>query len=144
MASISKAEIENFRKNMTIFRRLAGWSVPEFAEMVDLSRQTISGIESKRNSMSCVQYIAFRSLFEREAMRQYQEGNKVLLKSMSVLLSDKKVDEEMAEQMQTVAAAKAGGATKKQLNALIEILIPATLHLITLAAFLDIVLNSDE
>ena len=122
MSKISKSEIELFRSNMSTFRRMAGWTAAELAEKVDLSRQTIVNLETRENSMSCLQYIAFRSLFEREALLQEKAGNKVLLESLSYFLTK---DSSSSDQIRTIAAAKAGGANNNQLAMLINALLPA-------------------
>lgn len=54
------------QKNLLLFRRALGWTAEEFGEKIGVTRQTINNLESGRSTLTKTQYIAMRSVIERE------------------------------------------------------------------------------
>ena len=146
MTKFEKEEIELFRRHLTTFRKLAGWTATDLGEKVGLTRQTIIHLETSPNSMSTIQYIAFRSLFEQRAELQAKKQNPILKDSMAYLLSDQKKDPNRENQVNVIAAAKAGGATTNQILSVINALLPAAIvaaEFFTAFSFLNTILKDD-
>ncbi len=61
-----KKQIERMQKNLLLFRRALGWTAEEFGEKIGVTRQTINNLESGRSTLTKTQYIAMRSVIERE------------------------------------------------------------------------------
>lgn len=57
-------KIPRMQISMSTLRKVAGWSAEELANMLDVTRQSIANLESRRVKMTKIQYIAFRSVFE--------------------------------------------------------------------------------
>ena len=65
------------------FRKLSGWTSEELAMKCDVSKQNISRIENMDNNINRFQYIAFRTLFEEEALNSKEKTH---LKNCLLLL----------------------------------------------------------
>lgn len=57
-------QISVMKENMATLRKLAGWSAKDLSDVFELSRPTISGIETNPDhKMSVLQYVSIRTLF---------------------------------------------------------------------------------
>ena len=109
----SEKEIRRFQENLRVFRKLGGWTTQELGDMVGVTKQTISNLETKASKMSKIQYIALRSVLENEANSDSKNAE-LLQKALLALLDDSKSDEEYADaekQIGLAAAALSGGAS---------------------------------
>ena len=114
-------EIKRFQDNLRTFRKLGGWTTQELGDMVGVTKQTISNLETKTSKMSKIQYIALRSVLENEANSDSKNAE-LLKKALLVLLDDSKSDEEYADaekQIGVAAAAVSGGASVEAATSLI-------------------------
>lgn len=57
---------EDFRENLALIRKAAGWSENEFGNRLGLTRQTISNLENQNTELSKVQYLAMRYVINDE------------------------------------------------------------------------------
>ena len=124
-----KKEIARFQRNLETLRKIAGWSTDDLAEKIGVTKQTVRNLElavkvggDGKPVMSKLQYIGLRSAFQVEA-----EANDLLAKAMPILLNPNESDEEAAdtaEKVQTITAAKAGGASTAAVTKLLLALFP--------------------
>ncbi|MBQ4090583.1 MAG: helix-turn-helix transcriptional regulator [Clostridia bacterium] len=124
-----KKEIARFQRNLETLRRIAGWSTDDLAEKIGVTKQTVRNLElavkaggNGKPAMSKLQYIGIRSAFQVES-----ETNDLLAKAMPILLNPNESDEEAAEtseKVQTITAAKAGGASTAAVTKLLLALFP--------------------
>lgn len=83
-------KIIRLQDNLSCIRKLAGWTAEDLAEQLGVTKQTISNIETKRTTMTKMQYIALRAVFDKRM--EELEDSKVLAKAVEIL-----VDAEDAE-----------------------------------------------
>ena len=70
-------EIQRMQDNLLLIRRAIGWTASEFGEQIGVTRQTINNIESGRNKLTKIQYIALRSLIDAEIVKHQEETKMV-------------------------------------------------------------------
>lgn len=114
-------QIELLQTNLQTIRKIAGWTIEDFGDRLGVSKQTISNLENAKTQMSLIQYIAIRSIFDYE-IEEHPE-NEVLAKTIHLLLDEEEnLSEEDYEKVKqaidTVAAAKSGGADETMLSSL--------------------------
>ena len=60
-------EIDQFRKDIPLYRAVAGWTSEQLAERLEISRATLSKIETVDFHISVIQYYAILKVLEIEA-----------------------------------------------------------------------------
>ena len=70
-------EIQRMQDNLLLIRRAIGWTASEFGEQIGVTRQTINNIESGRNKLTKIQYIAMRSVIDAEIVKHQEETKMV-------------------------------------------------------------------
>ena len=70
-------EIQRMQDNLLLIRRAIGWTASEFGEQIGVTRQTINNIESWRNKLTKIQYIAMRSVIDAEIVKHQEETKMV-------------------------------------------------------------------
>lgn len=82
---LSDFELETkiVQENLGELRKIAGWTAENLAEKLDVTKQTISNLETGKVQMSRMQYIAIRSVFSCEMFINKQ--NATLRKVIEVL-----------------------------------------------------------
>ena len=65
--------VENFQNVLQDVRRQIGWNITQMANVLDVTRQTISNLETKRTKLTWVQYLAFAAVIDhdREAVKKH-------------------------------------------------------------------------
>lgn len=77
--------ISKFQENLSIIRKVAGWTTQELADELGVARQTVSNLETGRSPMSKLQYLALRTVFNAEIARS---ENRDLAKVIKTLVDD--------------------------------------------------------
>lgn len=90
-------EIEKLTQSLPSIRKIAGWSSEELGELIGVTKQTISNIETRKSKMSKTQYIAIRTIIDYE-IAEHPE-NELLANVVYILLDsdDTKENEEKAK-----------------------------------------------
>ena len=70
-------QIQRMQDNLLLIRRAIGWTASEFGEQIGVTRQTINNIESGRNKLTKIQYIAMRSVIDAEIVKHQEETKMV-------------------------------------------------------------------
>ena len=70
-------EIQRMQDNLLLIRRAIGWTASEFGEQIGVTRQSINNIESGRNKLTKIQYIAMRSVVDAEIVKHQEETKMV-------------------------------------------------------------------
>ncbi|WP_125969086.1 helix-turn-helix domain-containing protein [Bifidobacterium samirii] len=77
--------IERFQSNLSIIRKVAGWTVQQLADELGVARQTVANLEAGRTPMSKLQYLALRTVFNAEIVRSH---NRDLARIIKTLVDD--------------------------------------------------------
>ena len=131
MNDSQKREVDKFQRNLSMIRRISGLTAEELGTRIGVSKQMISTLEkdSSNYRMTKQQYIALRAVLENEADRQETEQDGSILRQvMTILLNDNSSESESREneeRVQTVAAAKNGGASGSSVRKILSILYPS-------------------
>lgn len=102
MTNFTEKEIEKLQSNLSVIRRVAGWTTAELGDLIGVTKQTISNLENKNTKMSKLQYIAIRSVIDYEIADNPE--NVALGKVVEILLDTEELTEEEQEKVQTTAA----------------------------------------
>lgn len=81
--STDNRQIEKLQTNLSSLRKIAGWTAEDLGNELDVTKQTISNLETGKTKMSRVQYIAIRAVLDMEAKK-----NENLSKAMNLVLND--------------------------------------------------------
>lgn len=115
MNAEQRVKVKRLQKNLMALRKFAGWSTTDLAELLGVTKQTISNLENENTEMSLVQYIAIRAILDDEIQRQ--KDNETLKVAVEVLLDDEQLSEEEQEELQKksefIATAMSSESQKK-------------------------------
>ena len=97
MKKYTEHEIEKLTQSLPSIRKIADWSSEELGELIGVTKQTISNIETRKSKMSKTQYIAIRTIIDYE-IAEHPE-NELLANVVYILLDsdDTKENEEKAK-----------------------------------------------
>ncbi|MGN1123784.1 MAG: helix-turn-helix transcriptional regulator [Eubacterium sp.] len=97
MKKYTEHEIEKLTQSLPSIRKIAGWSSEELGELIGVTKQTISNIETRKSKMSKTQYIAIRTIIDYEIAEH--PDNELLANVVYILLDsdDTKENEEKAK-----------------------------------------------
>lgn len=116
--STDNRQIEKLQTNLSSLRKIAGWTAEDLGNELDVTKQTISNLETGKTKMSRVQYIAIRAVLDMKAKK-----NENLSKAMNLVLNDDdstaKEQEKNEEKVKTVAAATNKGVSADMLGAIL-------------------------
>lgn len=101
------------QKNLSVIRKIAGWTSAELGELIGVTKQTISNLENDRAQMTKTQYIAIRAMLDYEIANNKE--NDTLAQVVNILLeSDELSEEEQVKVDATMAYVK--GAKEKGMS----------------------------
>lgn len=84
---LRKKMIDTMQKSLRKIRLILGLGVQELGELIGLTRQTINNLETQKNNMNSIQYIAICSIIE-----NYVKEKPELLSIISTILKSNEVD----------------------------------------------------
>lgn len=108
MTYATELEIKRLTENLSVIRKVAGWSCADLGELIGVTKQTISNIETKTYKMTKTQYIAIRAVIDFEI--QEHPENDLLAKIVELLLDSEETQENTQKTEATRALVKS--ATK--------------------------------
>ncbi|KFI94540.1 helix-turn-helix transcriptional regulator [Bifidobacterium stellenboschense] len=82
---IERRWIGKFQENLSIIRKVAGWTTQELADELGVARQTVSNLETGKTPMSKLQYLALRTVFNAEIA---EHDNRDLARVITTLVDD--------------------------------------------------------
>ena len=82
------SKVERLQNNLSLIRTCAGWSAAELGDKLDVSRQMISNLETRRNKMTVIQYRAIRNALDEEIEKSRAEDDTQMLKDVIRVLVD--------------------------------------------------------
>lgn len=82
---IERRWIGKFQENLSIIRKVAGWTTQELADELGVARQTISNLETGKTPMSKLQYLALRTVFNAEIA---EHDNRDLARVITTLVDE--------------------------------------------------------
>ena len=95
----TEKEINKLTENLPAIRKVAGWSSEELGELIGVTKQTISNIETRKTKMSKTQYIAIRTIIDYEI--QEKPDNVLLPQIVNVLLNNDDTEDDIRKAEQT-------------------------------------------
>lgn len=110
--------IVKMQKNLSILRKINGWTTEELGLKIGVTKQTISNLENWKVNMTKAQYIALRSVFEYET--HCVNENMTLQRVMRLIFYsevdyEETTNNEIANALDNLAAAASGGIKGSQL-----------------------------
>lgn len=82
-------EIARLQRHLPLLRSCAGWTAEMFGKKLGVSRQTISTFEKAGASLTLMQYLAIRQVFEQEIKKdQPEESSQTMLATLLEILVD--------------------------------------------------------
>ena len=121
-------DIDLMKKHLSSLRKISGWTCEELGEMIGLSKQTISGLETNPTTkISKAQYIALRTIFEIKAKEDKNESLEAVIR---LIFEDKdnykKNESKINESIKMLAGAATAAVGVASLTPLMPLLgIPA-------------------
>jgi len=110
MKSYSDKDKEKLQDNLSLLRKLAGWTSAELGEYLGITKQTVSNLENKHNNMTKAQYIAIRTLLDYEI--KTNPDNTALAQVVAILLDADDLTEEEQEKVDTAVTYVTGAKAK--------------------------------
>lgn len=110
MIKSNEKEIARLQENLSVIRKIAGWTTEDLGERIGVTKQTISNLENNKTTMTLTQYIAIRSVLDYEL--QTNPENVALAQIVDILLNQEAQtdeDEQKIKKVKTVLAAAAAG-----------------------------------
>lgn len=96
----TEIEIEKLTQSLPSIRKIAGWSSEDLGELIGVTKQTISNIETRKSTMSKTQYIAIRTIIDYE-IAEHPE-NELLGKVVAILLDSEDTPEDKQKAKATI------------------------------------------
>ena len=81
-------KVKLLQRNLALIRTCAGWSASELGTRLGVSRQMVSSLETGRNKMTRMQYLAIRQVLSEEIERSSKEGDTQMLQDVIRVLVD--------------------------------------------------------
>ena len=108
--------IITMQKNLSVLRKVNGWTTEELGTRIGVTKQTISNLENGKVSMTKTQYIALRTVFEYE-LRCVKRN--LTLQRLMYLLFYSHISfydsDDIKTALDNLAAAASGGVSGNQL-----------------------------
>ena len=128
MDNLTKSEINKLQKNLSLIRKLAGWSAAELGDKIGVTKQTIGNLENNNTEMTKTQYIAIRAVLDYEMNNNID--NETLAQVVAALLDSENLSEEDQKKVEETMAFVSGAAErgvkkdtiKKVMNAILKTL----------------------
>lgn len=92
MISSTEFEIKKLTDGLSAIRKIAGWSSEELGDLIGVTKQTISNIETRKSKMSKTQYIAIRAIIDSEIVDHPE--NELLPQIVELLLNGEDTPED--------------------------------------------------
>lgn len=110
MRSYTENEISKLQDNLSMIRKAGRWSAEEFGNMIGVTKQTISNLETKKSKMSKTQYIAIRAILDYEMTER--PDDKIFISTINMCLNNNDLSNDKKKQVQAFME----GATKTGLD----------------------------
>ena len=93
----SAITIMRLQDNLSTLRKICGWTTQQLGDKIGVTKQTISNLENGKTTMSKLQYMGLRLVFQDEVEVSSSENAKLLKLAMDKLLDAELSSEEMDE-----------------------------------------------
>lgn len=129
MGESNEKVIASLQDNLSMIRKIAGWTTDELGKRIGVTKQTISNLENKKTKMTLTQYIAIRTVLDYEI--QSNPENTTLAQVVDILLNhegeySKEEQKKLKKTIEVIAAAAVGGASYTSLASMSTALLTAT------------------
>ena len=97
------SKIDKLQENLSVLRKVAGWSAEDLAEMIGVTRQTVVNLENRNGyKMTKIQYIAIRAILEAEVENS---NNATLGRAIELLIDTENISDESKQEIQRTVIA---------------------------------------
>lgn len=111
MADFDEGKIIRLQENLTVLRKVAGWSAEDLAKMIGVTRQTIVNLEKMDNyQMTKIQYIAIRAVLEAEALAN---KNDTLRKLIEILVDSPNTPQQSKDEVRKTITVATSNVSKR-------------------------------
>lgn len=117
MKKYNDVERDKLQKNLSVIRKVAGWTCADLGELIGVTKQTINNLESSRTPMTKTQYIAIRAILDYEISSNQE--NLALAQVVKILLDSEQLTEEEQLKVDTTVTYVTGAKEKGMSNAAI-------------------------
>ena len=117
MKKYTDNERDKLQKNLSVIRKIAGWTCADLGELIGVTKQTINNLESGRTPMTKTQYIAIRAMLDYEISSNAE--NVALAQVVKILLDSEELTEEEQLKVDTTVTYVTGAKEKGMSNAAI-------------------------
>lgn len=126
MEKYDRKMVSCLQKNLSLIRKIAGWTTEKLGNRIGVTKQTISNLENGKTVMTLTQYIAIRTVLDYEI--ESNPENVALAQVVEILLNQadsmsEKEENEIKKTMGVIAAAAVGGANTATLSATSRVLL---------------------
>ena len=113
MEQTSERAISLLQDNLSVIRKVAGWTTEDMGCRIGVTKQTISNIENKKTKLTLTQYIAIRAVLDYEI--QSNTENVALAQVVDVLLNkdgafSDEDEKKISDAVEIISSAAVGGA----------------------------------
>nr|WP_294484742.1 helix-turn-helix transcriptional regulator [uncultured Anaerosporobacter sp.] len=118
MKLYTEKEKNKLQNNLTVIRKVAGWTTADLGELIGVTKQTISNLENNKTIMTKTQYIAIRAILDYEISTNTE--NVALEQIVNILLDSPDLSEEESAKVETTMAYVTGAKQKGMSSAAIS------------------------
>ncbi|MBW3088431.1 helix-turn-helix transcriptional regulator [Bifidobacterium sp. 82T24] len=111
---IERRWIDKFQENLSIVRKVAGWTTQQLADELGVARQTVSNLETGKSPMTKLQYLALRTVFNAEIA---ERENRDLARVIKTLVDDPMQNDAAVGDAASGGDAAEGGASERPVDA---------------------------
>lgn len=95
MIALEKENIKKMQDNLYIIRRAAGWTSEKLADLLGVTKQTISNIENNRNILTKTLFLLLCYILEEEIKKRSSDD--ILILTLSIVFNDTKLTDEQKQ-----------------------------------------------
>lgn len=108
----TQTDIEKLQNSLALIRHSGGWTAEEFGDMIGVTKQTISNLETKKSKLTKTQYIAIRAVLDYEISKHPE--NSLLSSTVNLCLNSNEISAEDLKKAQAfVTGAKRANLDRK-------------------------------
>jgi len=94
-SKITTTQLRNMKENLSMFRKITGFSPEEFGELIGLTRQSITNLETGKTPLTPLHFRAIHQLINEVYIEKVMSGDSPIIAiAMMLFLTDDEMEEE--------------------------------------------------
>ena len=126
MKNEMETSIQRLQDNLPAIRKIAGWRAVDLGDLIGVTKQSISNLETRKSKITLMQYIAIRHMIDYQI--ETHPENKALKQIVPLLLDNTSQNtqeyDRIVKAAEELSNAAAGGVSDNVLATIIESLLP--------------------